>query len=130
MESKRQKKVAKMLQRELGEIFQELSRSNFSGAFITVKHVMISPDLGIAKVYLSFLLHKDKEMLLADIRRQGSLVRQKLGNRIRHQVRSIPELHFYYDDTEDVADSVEKLFEKLDIPPEDENPTDDGTYRD
>ncbi|UZR93323.1 30S ribosome-binding factor RbfA [Chondrinema litorale] len=119
MDSTRQKKYSRLIQKDLGEIFQQVSRDHFGGAFITVTQVKVSPDLAISKVYLSFLMVKDKEALLLEIERSNKLIRQKLANRIRNQARIIPELHFYIDDTEEVASKVDSLFENLDIPPED-----------
>ncbi|WP_020527937.1 30S ribosome-binding factor RbfA [Flexithrix dorotheae] len=121
MESKRQKKYSSLFQKDLGEIFQQLSKDHFKGAFITVTSVKVTPDLGMAKVYLSFLLVKDKEDLLLDIQNSTKLIRQKLGTKIKNQVRKVPELLFFYDDTQEVASKVDQLFENLNIPPEDDN---------
>jgi len=117
MDSKRQKKFSRLIQKDLGEIFQQNSVSMFEGAFITVTHVQVSPDLGLAKVYLSFLMAKNKDLLLELIEEQSKQIRQMLAQRIRNQARIIPELQFYYDDTQEVVEKVEKLFEDLDIPP-------------
>ncbi len=117
MDSKRQKKFSRLIQKDLGEIFQQKAVSLFEGAFITVTHVQVSPDLGMAKVYLSFLLAKNKDYLFELIQEHNKAIRQILANRIRNQARIIPELHFYYDDTQDMVEKVEKLFEGLNIPP-------------
>ncbi len=117
MESKRQKKFARLLQKDLGEIFQQLSNVHFGGAFITVTHVIPSPDLRQAKVYLSFMLAKNKEQLLETIEEKNKLIRQTLAQRLRHQVRVIPELHFFFDNTSEVMEEVNNLFKDLDIPP-------------
>nr|WP_293834447.1 30S ribosome-binding factor RbfA [uncultured Arsenicibacter sp.] len=124
MESKRQQKVARQLQKDLSEIFQrDLSHMFTSGAFITVTNVRVSPDLGVARVYLSFLAVKDKEGLLDMIREKSKTVRQHLGERVRHQLRIVPELTFFIDDTAEYAEKMEKLFAGLEIPPAD--PDDD-----
>ncbi|MBX2843877.1 MAG: 30S ribosome-binding factor RbfA [Flammeovirgaceae bacterium] len=121
MESKRQKKYSSLFQKDLGEIFQKLSKDQFKGAFITVTSVKVTPDLGMAKIYLSFLMVKDEEDLMLDIVNSTKLIRQKLGAKIKHQVRKVPELLFFHDDTQEVASNVDKLFENLNIPPEDDN---------
>ena len=98
MESKRQLKVAKLVQKDLGEIFQQEMRHLTHGAMVTVTKVNITPDLQSARVYLSVFASKDKEGLLKNIKRHASGLRGKLGNRIRHQMKSVPELHFHEDD--------------------------------
>ncbi|MEN7548916.1 30S ribosome-binding factor RbfA [Rapidithrix thailandica] len=117
MESKRQKKFSRLIQKDLGDIFLQKSATWFHNAFVTVTQAKISPDLREAKVYLSFMNAKDKEELLEHIQDNTKTIRQELAQRIKNQVRSIPVLHFFYDDTEDVAAEVETLFKDLDIPP-------------
>lgn len=117
MESKRQQKVARQLQKDLSEIFQREVPHLFNGAFITVTSVRVSPDLSVARVYLSFLATKNKQMLLELIQEKGKVLRQHLGDRVRHQLRIVPELSFFLDDTADYADKMDKLFAGLDIPP-------------
>jgi ribosome-binding factor A len=122
MESKRQQKVARQLQKDLSEIFQRevphlFSGTSGQGAFITVTSVRVSPDLSLARVYLSFLATKNREMLLESIREKGKVIRQHLGDRVRHQLRIVPDLSFFLDDTIEYADKMDKLFAGLDIPP-------------
>lgn len=117
MESKRQQKVARQLQKDLSEIFQREVPHLFSGAFITVTSVRVSPDLSVARVYLSFLATKNKQLLLETIQEKGKVIRQHLGDRVRHQLRIVPELNFFIDDTVEYADKMDKLFAGLDIPP-------------
>ena len=117
MESKRQQKVARQLQKDLSEIFQRDVPHLFNGAFITVTSVRVSPDLSVARVYLSFLATKNKQMLLESIQEKGKVLRQHLGERVRHQLRIVPDLSFYLDDTADYADKMDKLFSGLEIPP-------------
>ncbi|QKZ13149.1 30S ribosome-binding factor RbfA [Spirosoma sp. KUDC1026] len=117
MESKRQQKVARQLQKDLSEIFQREVPHLFNGAFITVTNVRVSPDLSVARVYLSFLATKNKDLLLETIQEKGKVIRQHLGDRVRHQLRIVPELVFFIDDTAEYADKMERLFSGLDIPP-------------
>lgn len=117
MESKRQQKVARLLLKDLSEIFQRDARHLFNGAFITVTNVRVSPDLSIARVYLSFLATKNKEGILDAIKDRSRTIRQQLGDRVRHQLRIVPELQFYLDDTAEYAAKMDELFANLDIPP-------------
>ena len=118
MESKRQQKVARQLQRDLGEIFQREMPHAFNGAFITVTNVRVSPDLGTARVYLSFLATKNKALLMDSIEEKNKTIRQLLGERVRHQLRIVPQLQFFLDDTADYAERMDKLFAGITIPPE------------
>ncbi len=132
MESKRQQKVARQLQKDLSEIFQREVPHLFNGtanpgAFITVTSVRVSPDLSVARVYLSFLATKNKEILLDSIQEKGKVIRQHLGDRVRHQLRIVPELSFFLDDTAEYADKMDKLFAGLDIPPAPEEDEDDDS---
>ncbi len=117
MESKRQQKVARQLQKDLGEIFQREVPHLFNGAFITVTSVRVSPDLSVARIYLSFLATKDKALLLDTIRENSRTIRQHLGERVRHQLRIVPDLSFFLDDTAEYAEKMDKLFAGLEIPP-------------
>jgi ribosome-binding factor A len=121
MDSTRQQKYAKLIQKELSQIFQSDKKSYFEGAFITVTTVRVSPDLGLAKAYLSFMLVKDKEALLDKINIQKKAIRKMLGDRIRNQARIIPELSFYIDDNVEYAAKIDELFTKFDIPPSKED---------
>jgi ribosome-binding factor A len=109
MESKRQQRIAKLLQKDLGEIIQMELRHVTHGALVTVTKVHITPDLAMAKVYLSLFATKDKENLLKEIVNHAGEIRGKLGNRIRHQLRAVPELHFYEDDSLDYIENIETL---------------------
>lgn len=125
MDSKRQQKFARQIQKDLSEIFQRDSRSHFEGAFITVTEVKVTPDMGIARAYLSFMLVKNKEDTLELIRGKTKTIRQILANRIRHQVRVIPELQFFLDDTAEYATKMDALFADLVIPPAEEKEAND-----
>jgi ribosome-binding factor A len=123
MESTRQQKYARLIQKELGEIFQRDTKHMFGKAFITITLVKMSPDLGFAKVYLSIFMAEDRDEMLAQINERKSQVRKLLGQRIGKQVRIIPEIAFFIDDTEDHAHKMDSLINSLEIPPADE--TDD-----
>ena len=126
MESKRQQKVARQLQKDLSEIFQREVPHLFNGAFITVTSVRVSPDLSVARVYLSFLATKNKEMLIETIREHSRTLRQHLGDRVRHQLRIVPDLTYFIDDTAEYAEKMDKLFAGLEIPPAPEEDEDEN----
>lgn len=111
MESKRQQRISKLLQKDLGEILQSELRHVTQGSMVTVTKVHVSPDLAIAKVYLSLFATKNKEDLLKNIVRHTGEVRGKLGNRIRHQLRAVPDLQFYEDDSLDYIENIENLLD-------------------
>ncbi len=109
MESTRQKKVARLIQKEMAEIFLRESRNLFNGAFITVTTARISPDLGYAKVYLSMFKVADQKELLEQINGLKKDIRKRLGEKVRHQLRIVPELEFHIDDTLDYLENIDRL---------------------
>ena len=109
METTRQQKIARLIQKDLGEIFQAMGRDLFPGNMITVTKVYISPDLYVAKAYLSLFGKTAKNQLLGQINTHKKEIRLKLGNRIHNQVRSIPELEFFIDDSFDYIENIENL---------------------
>jgi len=123
-EGKRQQKYAKMLQKELSFIFHK-HRNLVNDQFVTISAVKVSPDLGIARVYLSMLLIEDNTTLLEKINSRKGEIRGLLGRRIHNQVRIIPDIFFYHDEVEESAARLDKIIDDLDIPPldDDENPS-------
>ena len=113
MESTRQKKVSRLLQKELGIIFQKKGRE-FGNKMISVTTVRISPDLGVAKVYLSiFPTQKEGEENTIDlVKNHSSQIRNELGKLVRNQLRVVPELAYFIDDSLDYIDNIEDLLKK------------------
>ncbi len=109
MESTRQQKISRLIQKDLGAIFQEQARNHFSGALITVTKVIVTKDLSMAKIYLSLFATKDKNALLEMIRTRTREVRHDLGTRVRNQLRVIPDLQFFLDDSLDYIDNIDHL---------------------
>jgi ribosome-binding factor A len=109
MDSKRQEKISRLIQRSLGEVFQMETRHLFAGAMITVTHVYVTKDLGMAKVYVSLFATDDKEALFKKIEQSTPEIRGLLGNKIGKQVRKIPELKFYLDDALDQIERIDEL---------------------
>jgi ribosome-binding factor A len=109
MESTRQQKISRLIQKDLGVIFQQESRNLFEGALITVTKVQVTKDLAIAKVYLSLFMTPNKETLLEKIRHHGREVRHLLVLRVHQQLRIMPELHFFLDDSLDYIENIDSL---------------------
>lgn len=112
MDSIRQNKVNSLLQEELAGVFQTEGRRLLPGSLITVSAVRVSPDLGVAKAYLSLFPVKDKQAALDRIRDEAHHLRGLLGRRIGKQMRVVPELLFYIDDSLDRAEAIDKLLKK------------------
>ena len=127
MESKRQQKFARLLQKELAEVFQRDVPHLLNGAYISISTVRTSPDLGVVKVYLSLLLAKDAKATMATVRENTKAIRHALAQRIKNQVRVIPELIFFLDDSAEYAAKMDKIISDLDIPaPSEEDVNNDG----
>ncbi|MEM6642369.1 MAG: 30S ribosome-binding factor RbfA [Bacteroidota bacterium] len=119
MESKRQTKYSRQLQKDLADIFQRDPSHYFKNALGTITGVSVSPDLGLVRIYLSiFPINQAKDVFehLNDIK---SEIRLKLGKKIGDRVRIIPELAFFHDDTEEQASKIDRLIDNLNIPPAD-----------
>jgi len=112
-ESKRQQRFAGVIQQDLGVLFQREGGAWAPGAFITITRVRMTPDLAIARVYLSFLNTKKAKEDLSNIRSHASEIRYKLGTRIKNQARIVPELEFFLDDTNEYVEHMDKLFDEI-----------------
>ncbi len=109
MSSTRQNKIERLLQRDLGDIFQKGTASLFRGKMITVTTVRVSPDLSNAKVYLSLFPVENKKEFIDYINGMEGQIRFDLGKRVRHQLRKVPELTFFLDDSLDYIDNIDNL---------------------
>jgi len=112
MESTRQKKVARLVQKELGQYFQRESIFLSPGKIITVTVVRMSPDLSLARIYLSVFPSDNTDEILNTISNKSKVIRHDLGKNIRHQLRAVPELAFFLDDTLDYVDNIEDLLKQ------------------
>lgn len=113
----RQQKFSKLIQKELSDIFQRDKRGVLNNAFISIAEVRMSPDLSVARIYISMMLAKDKEKVLEKLNVHKKEIRKALGDRIRNQARIIPELIFYIDEVEENAMRMDDLIKSLNIPP-------------
>ncbi len=108
METKRQHKISRLLQKEMGDIFLQYAR-RMPGTLVTVTGVSISPDLSIAHIRLSIFPADKVEPVLEQVKAETKTFRFELGKRVRHQLRIIPELNFHIDDSLDYLDNIDRL---------------------
>jgi len=113
MESKRQQKFAGVIQEDLAAIFQRDLMSLLPNTLVTITKVRVTPDLALARVFLSFFNSNNKQLALNTIKQHASEIRYKLGARIKDQVRIIPQLEFFIDDTGDYVERMDKIFDKI-----------------
>ncbi|MCE2790642.1 MAG: 30S ribosome-binding factor RbfA [Saprospiraceae bacterium] len=113
MDSKRQSQISELIKRNFAPIFQEQGPYIFGDAFVTVTQVKVTPDLAQAKIYLSIFQTNDKEAVLRQITNHTHVLKQALAARIRQQVRRIPQIFFYFDETIDEMYKVNDMFDKI-----------------
>ena len=113
MESKRQQKFAGVIQQDLAAIFQREGMTLLPNTMITITKVRVTPDLAIARVFLSFFNSNNNQLALNTIKAHASEIRYKLGARIKDQVRIIPQLEFFVDDTSEYVERMDKIFDKI-----------------
>ncbi len=118
MDSTRQQKYNRLFQKEIGELFQKEGYNFFGRAFVTVTNVRVSPDLGIAKIYVSVLGTQDAKTVMAQLEKHNKEIRKLFGAQIRHQARIVPELKFFLDDSLNYVDKIEKLLKDSKPPDE------------
>ena len=111
MQETRQNKIARLLQKELSIIFQEQTRA-MHGTMVSVTRVRISPDLSICTAYLSVFPSERGEEILENINRTNQQIRYALGQRVRYQLRIVPELRFFIDDSLDYIEHIDELLKK------------------
>ena len=111
METTRQNKIARLIQKELGDIFL-LQTKAMPGVLVSVSIVRISPDMSYARVYLSVFPSERSEEIVKNINANMKAIRFELGNRVRHQLRISPELKFFVDDSLDYAAHIDELLKK------------------
>lgn len=111
METTRQNKIARLLQKELSDIFLQQTRATH-GTLISVTRVRISPDMSVANAYLSIFPSEKSADIIKNINANMKSIRYELGTRVRHQLRIIPELRFFLDDSLDYLDHIDELLKK------------------
>ena len=111
MDSTRQNKINRLLQKELGAIFLKQTMGTH-GLLISVSQVRVSPDLGVARAYLSIFPSEKGPDIIKNIQANVKSIRHELASIVRFQLRIIPELHFYLDDSLDYAENIDALLKK------------------
>ena len=109
MESTRQKKVSRLIQKELADIFLKRGNEFAHGRLVSITKVRVSPDLSFARVYISIFPATNQEEVLQSIAVHGSKIRFDLGQKVRSQLRIVPDLAYYIDDSLDYIDKIDKL---------------------
>lgn len=112
-EGKRQKQVGSLLNEELNSIFQRLGLTMIDGGMVSISSVKITPDLLEARIYLSFFQVKDAKEALNKVEERAWEIKRELTSRVAKQLRRMPELRFYHDDTLDHVFKMEELFKKI-----------------
>jgi ribosome-binding factor A len=112
-EGKRQKQIAGLLNEEMNLIFQRLGLNMMDGGMVSISSVKVTPDLLEARIYLSFFQVKETDAALKKIEERHHDIKRDLASRVRHQLRSIPVLKFFKDDTLDHVFKMEELFKKI-----------------
>ena len=113
MESKRQQKFAGVIQEDLAAIFQREGMNYLPNTLVTITKVRVTPDLAIARIFLSFFNNGNMAQALHIIKSHASEIRYKLGARIKDQVRVVPQLEFFVDDTSEYVERMDKIFDKI-----------------
>jgi ribosome-binding factor A len=112
-EGKRQKQVAGVLHEELTSIFTKMGLSMIDGCLVSIASVKVTPDLLEARIYLSLFQAKDKEAVLHRIEEAAHEVKRELTGRVKHQLRRMPEIKYFIDDTLEQVFKLEKLFDHI-----------------
>ena len=113
LESKRQKQVAGLLHKELSGIFQRLGLSMMDGGMVSISSVKITPDLFEARVHVSFFKVKDVHTAMKKIEERSWEIKKELVAKVKSQLRSMPELKYFIDDTLEYVDKMEEIFKKI-----------------
>ncbi|MFM7770291.1 MAG: 30S ribosome-binding factor RbfA, partial [Bacteroidota bacterium] len=112
MASVRLEKFASLMKRELAMLFQQNSRNWVEGLMVTITQVRVAPDLSLAKVYISVFPSEKKEIALKGLKSNHSAVKRELGLKVGKQMRKVPELQYYIDDSLDYFETIDNLLKK------------------
>lgn len=112
-ETKRQKQVGKLIQQEMSDIFQRAGMNMVQGGMVSISKVSMTPDLIEARIYLSLFQVKDTQQLMKEIKEKSWDYRKQLGERTKNQLRRVPYLEFFIDDTLDYVFKMEDIFKKI-----------------
>jgi ribosome-binding factor A len=113
LEGKRQKQVAGVIHEEMSVIFQKLGLAMLDGGLVSISSVKVTPDLLEARIYLSVFQAKDNEAVLKKVEEKAYEIKRELAAKVKHQLRRIPEIKYFLDDTLDQVFKMEELFKKI-----------------
>jgi len=116
-ETNRQRKIASVLQKDLVDVLQKAAQDGMQGVIISVSKVTVTPDLGVAKVYLSVFPSNQRKAIIDGVKSNSPLIRHELAKRTRNQLRRMPELLFFGDDSLDYIEEIDKSLRGEDINP-------------
>jgi ribosome-binding factor A len=116
-EGKRQKQVAALLQEELDKVFRRLGLAMMDGGMVSLSSVKMTPDLNEARIYLSLFKVADKKACMKKIEERAWEIKKELVASVKHQLRTMPQLSFYQDDTLDYVDKMESIFKQINQEP-------------
>ncbi|MFT7588844.1 MAG: ribosome-binding factor A [Limisphaerales bacterium] len=126
-ESRRQQKVASLLQQEMAEMFTKQGSNWYGQAFVTISGVKVTPDLGVARFYLSIFNKEEPQAIVDMVASHTYDIRYRLGKKIRHQLRTIPEIEFYLDSSLDNVDRISELLDEKSEEAKDQAPDADDS---
>jgi ribosome-binding factor A len=112
-EGKRQRQVAGVIQQEMNDIFRRLGLNMINGGMVSISNVKVTPDLLEARIYLSLFKVDDAKAAMKKIEDRSWEIKKELAERVKHQLRRIPVLHYYLDDTLDHVFKMEELFKQI-----------------
>jgi ribosome-binding factor A len=112
-EGKRQKQIAAVIQQEMNDIFVRLGLNMIDGGMVSISSIKVTPDLLEARIYLSLFKVADSKATMKKIQAQAWEIKKELSERVKHQLRRIPVLHFYLDDTLDYVFKMEDIFKQI-----------------
>ena len=124
VEGKRQKQVAAVLQDEFNEIFRKLNLNMIDGGMVSISSIKVTPDLLEARIYLSFFQVQQPELAMKKIEAKAWEIKKELANKVKNQLRRMPVLHFYLDDTLDYVFKMEQVFKKIESEKKPDSDTD------
>lgn len=120
MESMRQQKMGRQIQKDLGDIFLRYGRDYFGHSMVTITEIEVTPDLSVASVHLSVFPNDNTDEFFQKLESKKNEIRRRLGNQMRKRARIIPDLRFFHDETAEQASKMDHLIDGLNVPPADD----------
>jgi ribosome-binding factor A len=115
MESRRQQQVAGVIQQEIGDILQKNGRNYYGSSFVTISGVKVTPDLLVARIFVSVFVENERKAVIEALKNNASHIRGQLGNKVKNQLRRVPELEFFLDESLDEVFKIDKLLKEIKV---------------